>query len=95
MQKVTWEYSDPGAFPFSGSHEVIANGKGLFVKGMQSEKIEPEQGYSISSFAPWVYLKDAWQIPGDFSLLVINDRKQYETINGHPDRSRKSGVVHR
>jgi len=95
LQKVTWEYSDPGAFPFNGSHEVLANSKGLFIIGMQSEKIEPEKGYSLSAFAPWVYLKDAWQIRGDFSLPVIKDRKRYESIRTSLDSARKSGVVHR
>lgn len=95
MQKVTWEYSDPGAFPFNGSHEVLANHKGLFIKGMQSEKIELEQGYSLSALAPWVYLKDAWQIQGDFSLPVVRDRKRFETMRANPDHTRKSGIVHR
>ncbi len=95
LQKVTWEYSDPGAFPFNGSHEVLADRNGLFIRGMQSEKIEPEQGYPLSAFAPWVYLKDAWQIRGDFSLPVIKDRKQYETFRTSPDDARKSGIVHR
>jgi hypothetical protein len=95
VRKVTWEYSDPGALPFSGSHEVHANRIGLFIKGMQSEKIELEPGYTLSALAPWVYLKDAWQIPGDFSLPAIRDRQRYEAFNSSLDVSRKSGVVHR
>jgi hypothetical protein len=94
-QKVTWEYSDPGAFPFNGSHEVLANRNGLFITGMQSEKIEPEKEYSLSAFAPWVYLKDAWQIKGDFSLPAIKDRKRYESIRTSLDSARRFGVVHR
>lgn len=95
LQKVTWEYSDPGAMPFYGSHEVLADRKGLFIKGMRSEKIEPEQGYPLSAFAPWVYLKDAWQIRGDFSLPVIKDRKRYEEFRASYDYARKSEIVHR
>jgi len=95
LQKVTWEYSDPGAFPFNGRHEVFANRSGLFVKGMSSDKIEPEEGYSLSAFAPWVYLKDAWLIRGDFALPVIKDRKKYELLRASPEQIRKSGVVHR
>jgi hypothetical protein len=94
-QKVTWEYSDPGAFPFRGSHEVLADRNGLFIKGIQSEKIEPEQGYTLSALAPWIFLKDAWQIQGDFSLPVTRDRKAYETYRNSLDYTRKSGVVHR
>lgn len=95
LQQVTWEYSDPGAFPFSGSHEVLADRSGLFIRKMKAEKIEPEQGYSLSAFAPWLYLKDAWQIKGDFSIPVIKDRKQYELLKPSLDQSRKSGIVHR
>jgi len=94
LQKVSWEYSDPGALPFNGSHEVLANRNGLFIRGMQSEKIEPEQGYSLAAFAPWVYLKDAWQIKGDFSLPAIKDRKSYELYRTSLDYTRKSGIVH-
>jgi hypothetical protein len=95
LQKVTWGYSDPGAMPFTGSHEVLADRKGLFIKGMQSEKIEPEQGYSLAAFAPWIYLKDAWQIKGDFSLPVLKDRKQYELFKSSLEQTRKSAIVHR
>lgn len=94
-QKVAWEYSDPGALPFSGSHEVLANRNGLFIRIMRSEKIEPEKGYDVSAFAPWVYLKDAWKISGDFSLPVVKDRKKYEVYRTGVDGARKSGVVHR
>jgi hypothetical protein len=94
-QKVSWEYSDPGALPFSGSHEVLANRNGLFIRIMRSEKIEPEKGYSVSAFAPWVYLKDAWKISGDFSLPVVKDRKQYEVYRSGSGVARESGVVHR
>lgn len=94
MQKVSWEYSDPGAFPFSGGHEVQANRKGLFITKMQSDKIELEKGYTLSSFAPWVYLKDSWKIAGDFSLPVIRDRLKYDIFRVSMDKCRKSGVVH-
>jgi hypothetical protein len=95
LQKVTWEYGDPGALPFTGSHEVLANRRGLFIGKMQSEKIELEQGYSVSAFAPWFYLKDAWQIQGDFSLPAIKDQKRFEILRGNPASSGKTGVVHR
>ncbi|OHB25344.1 MAG: cytochrome C [Desulfuromonadaceae bacterium GWB2_53_15] len=95
LQKIKWEFSDPGAFPFSGSHEVLANRKGLFINKMQSDKIELEQGYSLSALAPWVYLKDAWHIEGDFSLPVIKDRKAYGTSKADPETGRKTGIIHR
>lgn len=94
LQQVSWEYSDPGAMPFNGSHEVFANRSGLFIRKMQSEKIEPEQGYPLAAFSPWVYLKDAWQLKGDFSLPVIKDRNRYELFKASLVQSRKSGIVH-
>jgi len=84
IQKVTWEYGDPGALPFSGGHEVLANRSGLFIGKMHSEKIELEPGYNLSALAPWVYLKDKWQVRGDFSLPPLKDRKTLETVRADP-----------
>lgn len=94
-QSVSWEYSDPGALPFNGGHEVYADKNGLFIAKMRSEKIEPEPGYRLSAFAPWVYLKDKWQVRGDFSLPVIKERKGFEAARGDIVAARRSGVVHR
>jgi hypothetical protein len=94
-RQVTWEYSDPGAAPFSGSHTVLADRSGLFIRDMRSESIQPEIGYTLSAFAPWVYLKDKWQVKGDFSLPEIRDRKGYEAARTDPERSRKAGMLHR
>ena len=94
-QKVAWEYSDPGALPFTGSHEVVASRDGLSITKMRSEKIELEPGYSLSALAPWLYLKDKWQIQGNFSLPVLRDSKKYGTFKDDPALARKSGVVHR
>lgn len=94
LQKVTWEYEDPGALPFSGGHEVLANHDGLFIRGMYSERITPEPGYSLSAFAPWIYLKERWRIPGDFALPAIGDRQQYETFRADAPRSRRAGIIH-
>ncbi|MDD2272866.1 MAG: cytochrome c3 family protein [Desulfuromonadaceae bacterium] len=93
-QPVTWDYSDPGAAPFSGSHTVVGDKKGLSVRDMRSEKIEPDKGVAISSFAPWVYLKDAWQVRGDFSLPTIRDRKTYDRIRNSAEAARAAGVLH-
>jgi len=95
LQQVAWEYSDPGALPFSGGHEVLANKNGLFIRKMQSEKIELEPGYTLSALAPWVYLKDKWQVGGDFSLPAIKDRKGFEFVRTNPAAARASGIVHR
>lgn len=93
-RQVTWEYSDPGAAPFTGSHTVLADRSGLFIRDMRSENIQPEKGYSLSAFAPWLYLKDKWQVKGDFSLPAIRDRKGYEASRSNLDSARKSGMLH-
>jgi len=94
LQQATWEYSDPGALPFTGSHQVFANRSGLFIRGVRGERIDPERGYSLTAFAPWVYLKDRWQLRGDFSLPVIRDRGRYEALRGDLGAARKSGLLH-
>jgi hypothetical protein len=94
-QSVTWEYSDPGAQLFTGSHKVVADRKGLAIREMSSEKIEPDKGVAISAFAPWVYLRDAWQVAGDFSLPIIRDRKNYDKVKDSPQAARTAGALHR
>jgi len=93
-RQVTWEYSDPGAAPFNGSQTVLADRNGLFIRDMRSEKIQPETGYTLSDFAPWHYLKDKWQVKGDFSLPAIRDRKGYNAARVDFETARKSGILH-
>lgn len=95
LQKVAWEYGDPGALSFTGSHEVFANNSGLFIRKMQSEKIELEPGYTLSALAPWVYLKDKWQVRGNFSLPPLKDRDTFRSVLTDPGSAQKSGIVHR
>jgi len=94
LQPVTWEFSDPGAAPFSGSHTVVADRKGLIIKDMRSDKIEPDKGVPLSAFAPWIYLGNAWQVSGDFSLPVIKDRKAYDTLRSSTEAARTAGTLH-
>jgi Cytochrome c7 and related cytochrome c len=93
-RQVTWEYSDPGAALFTGSHTVLADRNGLFIRDMRSENIKPEAGYTTSAFAPWLYLKDKWQVKGDFSLPVLRDRKGYDAARVDLELARKSGILH-
>jgi hypothetical protein len=95
-QEVLWEFSDQGAFPFKGRHTVIADGQGLQINNMKAdEKIEITAGYSLSSFAPWLYLPDKWSIAGNFSLPRIRDRKSYDALRQDRAAAVKKGVVHR
>ncbi|GFE61857.1 cytochrome c3 family protein [Geobacter sp. AOG2] len=93
-QQVSWEYGDPGALPFNGSHEVVADKSGLFIRNIRSEKIELEPGYTLSALAPWVYLKDAWQVKGDFALPPIRDRGGYDATKGDLAGAAKAHIIH-
>ena len=93
-QRAAWEYSDPGALPFNGSHQVVADRSGLFIRNICSEKIELEPGYTVSALAPWVYLKDAWRVKGDFSLPVIRDRRGYAVLKADPGKAAKAHIIH-
>jgi len=74
---------------------VVASREGLFIKDMRAdEKIEVSEGYKLSSLAPWVFLKDAWRMKGDFSLPVIRDRTTYETLRKDPATPMGRGVIH-
>ena len=95
-QDVRWEFSDQGAFPFNGGHTVIPGKDGLFIKDIKAdERIEVSEGYNLSSFAPWYYIKDKWFIKGDFALPVIVKRKKYETLRTNPAKAAKNGIMHR
>ena len=94
VRKVTWEYSDPGAMPFNGSHQVRADSKGLFIENIQSEPIQLEKGFNLSAFAPWIYLGDSWRIHGNYSIPLLKERKLYEVVRKDPAIGRKKGVVH-
>lgn len=94
-QTVAWEYSDQGALPFSGSHTVVGNEKGLFIVGIRSiDAIEPVDGRKKSAFAPWSFFPDKWVVKGDFSLPPLKDRKLYESAKGDPEQARMKLVVH-
>ena len=93
-QQVSWDFSDAGALPFSGSHSVVAGKQGISIRGMKSEKIEVSDGYRLSSLAPWYYLQDKWSIKGDFSLPPLQDKKLYGRIQGSAAQARAAGVVH-
>jgi hypothetical protein len=94
-QTVNWEYSDKGADPFSGQHTVVGTRKGLIISGIKANTpIEPEKGVKISSFAPWYYWPDKWQVKGDFTIPALKDRKLYEAASKDSAKARGMRVVH-
>lgn len=93
-QKVTWEYTDPGAAPFKGSHTVVATKHSLKIKQIKAlEPVEPEKGYSLSAFAPWLYL-DVWEVAGDFSLPVPKDKAAYGIYKANLQKARRAHLIH-
>lgn len=67
----TWEFMDDqgAAAAFRGGYSIIAGKDGLKVTNMRSrDKITPMPGYQVEDFASWIYFKDKWQVPGDFSI---------------------------
>lgn len=93
VQQVSWDFSDAGALPFSGSHTVVAGSRGMFIRDIKSEKIELSEGYRLSGLAPWFYLKEKWIVPGDFSLPPLKNRKLYDRVKGG-GAARPAGIIH-
>lgn len=94
-QTVEWEFSDQGALPFSGSHTVVGGKKGLSIRNIKaSEPIEPIDGRSVSSFAPWSFWPEKWVVKGDFTLPPIKNQKLYNAVKGDVKQSRKGRVIH-
>lgn len=74
---------------------MVAGKEGLFIRDIKAdEPIEVSEGYSLSSFAPWSYMKDRWHIKGDFALPAIRDRKEYESLGKDPAKAVKKGILH-
>lgn len=72
-----WEFlDDQGAEPFTGGYRIVADEKNLKISGLEpTSDINILEGYEPADFAPWLYLKDKWTAPGDFSIKT--DRSKY------------------
>ena len=91
-QEVSWKYTDQGSEPFEGKHAVVASRKGLFIKDMQATtEIKVKEGWKVSSFAPWYYLKDKWQVKGNFSIPPVKNKKAYKNEKSKYEEVIKSG----
>ncbi len=73
-----WEFFDyQGAEPFEGAYEIVADHNGIEIRDIRNTSpIELIEGYELSDFASWIFLKDKWKMPGDFGIKT--DRKKYE-----------------
>lgn len=75
----TWEFEDDqGAEPFKGTHRIVADRKGLRIEGIKNTTpIKPLEGSSLEDFASWLFFKDRWKAPGDFSIRI--DKRKYKS----------------
>lgn len=72
-----WDYEDDqGAKePFSGGYRIVAGKDGLRITDMQNTTpIKVADGYKLEDFASWIFLKDKWHMPGDFSIKTDKDK---------------------
>ncbi|RME63388.1 MAG: hypothetical protein D6778_09680, partial [Nitrospirae bacterium] len=92
----TWEfYDEDGAKPFKGHHRIVADKKGLRVEGLENTTpIVPLPGRKLTDFASWVYMRDRWKVPGDFSIPTDRDKYQrylgvYKRVSAYFDKKIK------
>lgn len=73
----TWRFEDDqGAEPFEGSYRIVADRNSLRIEGLgNTTPIRLLEGARIEDFASWIYLKDKWVVPGDFSIKT--EREKY------------------
>jgi hypothetical protein len=91
-QDVSWKFADAGAEPFEGGHTVIASKNGLFIKDMRATtEIKAKEGWKIEDFAPWYYLKDKWQVRGDFSIPPVSNKAAYKNERDSYANALKTG----
>ncbi len=75
----TWEYEDDqGAKePFKGGYRIIAGKDGLKITDLKNTTpINVAEGYKLEDFASWLFFKDKWRMPGDFSIKT--DKVKYD-----------------
>lgn len=92
----TWRFEDDqGAEPFDGSHKIVADKDSLRIEGLKNTTpINLLEGARLEDFASWVYLKDKWVVPGDFSIKT--DREKYRlSLRKFRDLEKRLKVIDR
>lgn len=89
----TWEYmDDQGAEDaFKGGYRIVADKNSLKITDMKNKTpIKVSEGYKLEDFASWLFLKDKWQMPGDFSIKTEKDKyKKYLMLTKSIDKEIK------
>lgn len=73
----TWEFLEGQGTEktFSGAYEIAADEKTLVVRNMRNTSpIILFEDYHLSDFASWLFLKDKWKMPGDFSIKADENK---------------------
>ncbi len=86
----TWEYmGEQGVLePFRGGYDIEANAKGLKILNLiNTTPIKVAPGYKREDFASWLFFRDKWQMPGDFSIKTDKDKfRKYWRLAASIDR---------
>ncbi len=85
----TWEFmDDQGAEPFNGEYKIVADRSGIRIIDMKNTTpIKVLDGYKLEDFASWLFFKDKWQMPGDFSIKTEREKyKKYLLLSGNIDK---------
>lgn len=71
-----WEFmDDQGADPFEGGYKIVADNSGIRIIDMKNRTpIRVMDGYKLEDFASWIFFKDKWKMPGDFSIKIDRDK---------------------
>ncbi|MCX8030966.1 MAG: cytochrome c3 family protein [Thermodesulfovibrionales bacterium] len=73
----TWHYEDEQGVKetFSGGYKIVANKEGLKIIDMKTfTPIKISKGYKLEDFASWLFFKDKWQMPGNFSIKTEKEK---------------------
>ncbi|NTU42684.1 MAG: cytochrome c3 family protein [Nitrospirales bacterium] len=78
-----WEFMDAQGVEeeFKGSHRIVADAKSLRIEGLKNTTpIKLSEGYKLEDFASWLFFRDKWVVPGDFSIRTEQEkyRKYYD-----------------
>jgi hypothetical protein len=88
-----WEFADTqGAEPFEGTHRIVGDGTGLRIEGLNNTTpIRTLEGYELGDFASWLYFKDMWRAPGDFSIRAdVGKYKRSLELSNEVERELKA-----
>ncbi len=89
-----WEYQDDqgAAESFSGGYSIVADKNGMRIVNMHYKgSITPMPGYKLEDFASWIYFRDKWQMPGDFSIPSEKEKYwKYEALSRQINNELKS-----